>query len=71
MSRTQEKLKSQTASKQDMMQESQTYRQMEAVLLSNQCSKFEKITDIENCLMARDYKGMGNQASNGVIEWQN
>lgn len=43
---------------------------MEAVLLSTQGQKFEKWTDIAMTLMARDYKGFGNQASNGVIEWQ-
>ena len=43
---------------------------MEAVLLSAQGKRFEKRTDIATILMARDYKGFGNQASNGVIEWQ-
>jgi hypothetical protein len=43
---------------------------MEAVLLSAQGKRFEKRTDIATTLMARDYKGFGNQASNGVIEWQ-
>jgi hypothetical protein len=26
-------------------------------------------TDIATTLMARDYKGFGNQSMNGVIEW--
>lgn len=66
-----EKSALQTVSRQDMTQESQTCRQTEAVLLSEQGRRFEKKTDIATCLMARDYKGFGNQAANGVIEkWQ-
>ena len=70
MSSPLEKSESQTVSRQDTTQESATYRQTEAVLLSNQGTKFEKITEVANCLMARDYKGFGNQVGNGVIEWQ-
>lgn len=40
------------------------------LLLSNQGKKIEKFTDIANTLMARDYKGFGNQPMNGVIEWK-
>lgn len=40
------------------------------VLLSNQGTKIEKETDIATCLMARDYKGFGNQVGNGVVECQ-
>lgn len=54
VSRAHEKSKLQTVSRQDMTQESQTYRQTEAELLSNQGTKFERKTDIANCLMARD-----------------
>ena len=54
-----------------MTQESQTYRQTEAVLLTDQGRRIEKKTDIATCLMARDYKGFGNQESNGVIEIEN
>ena len=68
VSSPQEKLKSQTVSKQGMTQESATYRQTEAVLLTDQGRRFEKKTDIATCLMARDYKGFGNQEANGVIE---
>ena len=53
-----------------MMQESATLRQMEAVLLSCQGSKFEKFTDTATTLMARDYKGLNNFGTNGVIEWK-
>jgi hypothetical protein len=53
-----------------MMQESVTCKRMEAVLLSMQGKHFEKCTDIATTLMARDFKGFGNQATNGVIEWQ-
>lgn len=38
------------------------------VLLSQRGTHFERKTDIATCLMARDYKGFGNQATNGVIE---
>lgn len=68
-SRTQEELKSPTASRRDTTPESQTCRRTEAVLLSGQGGKLEKKTDVATCLMARDYKGFGNQTANGVIEW--
>ena len=58
----------QIASKQDMTQESQICKRTEAVLLKSQGSEFERYTDVANTLMARDYKGFGNQAMNGVIE---
>lgn len=45
-------------------------KQTETVLLKNQCSEIERFTDISATLMARDYKGFGNQAMNGVIEWK-
>ena len=38
-------------------------------LFSNQCSNFEQETDVANALLARDYKGFGNQGMNGVIEY--
>lgn len=37
-------------------------------LFSKQCSQFDKEIDVANTLLARDYKGFGNQAMNGVIE---
>ena len=37
-------------------------------IVSNQGSCFEKKTDVANTLMARDYKGFGNQGMNCVIE---
>lgn len=36
-------------------------------LISNQGTKFEKETEYANTLLARDYKGFGNQAMNAVI----
>lgn len=36
-------------------------------IVSEQGKRLEKTTDIAVCLMARDYKGFGNQATNGVI----
>ena len=44
------------------------YGSRETMLVSQQGSKFEKFTDTANTLMARDYKGFGNQRMNGVIE---
>jgi hypothetical protein len=43
-------------------------RELTAGLFSNQCSKFEREIDVANTLLARDYKGFGNQPMNGVIE---
>ena len=60
----------QTASRQDMTQEYQTCGQTETLLLSNQATQIEKQIDIATTLMARDYKGFGNQPMNGVIEWK-
>lgn len=37
-------------------------------LFSKQCSQFDKEIDVANTLLARDYKGCGKQAMNGVIE---
>lgn len=37
-------------------------------LVSNKAEKFEKQIDVASTLLARDYKGFGNQASNAVIE---
>ena len=41
---------------------------MVPVLLSGQGSMFEKETNVATTLMARDYKGFGNQSMNGVLE---
>ena len=65
-----EKSRSQTALRQGMTQESATSKQMEPVLLKKQGSEFERFTDTATTLMARDYKGFGNQGTNGVIEWK-
>lgn len=43
---------------------------MVPVLLKSQGSELEKFIDCANTLMARDYKGFGNQGMNGVIECQ-
>lgn len=67
---SQQKEKLQTVSRQDMTQELVTCGQTETVLLKNQCNDFERHTDIATTLMARDYKGFGNQSMNGVIEWK-
>ncbi len=49
---------------------SETIGQKEAVLLKSQGTELERFTDTAATLMARDYKGFGNQATNGVIEWK-
>lgn len=36
-------------------------------LFLKQCSQFEREIDEANTLLARDYKGFGNQPMNGVI----
>lgn len=61
---------SQTVLQRELIEESATTWQKEAVLLSKCGSKFEKITDVANTIKARDYKGFGNQGMNGVIEWK-
>lgn len=40
------------------------------ILLSKQGKQIEKAVDVANTLMARDYKGFGNQTMNGVLEWK-
>lgn len=62
--------KSQTVSRQDTTAGYQTCGQTETLLLSNQATQIEKQIDIATTLMARDYKGFGNQFMNGVIEWK-
>lgn len=37
-------------------------------IFSQKCGKFENETNRANTLLARDYKGFGNQSMNGVIE---
>ena len=64
------KEKSQTVSRQDMTQESATCGRTETVLLKEQATEIDRKTDIATTLMARDYKGFGNQPMNGVIECQ-
>ena len=53
-----------------MTQESATCGRMETVLLKEQATEIGRKTDIATTLMARDYKGFGNQPMNGVIEWK-
>lgn len=43
------------------------WSQKETLLLSNKGKKVEKFTEIANTLLARDYKGFGNQAMNAVM----
>ena len=67
---TQDELNKQIALRPDTMQESVISKQTEPVLLKEQGGELEKFTDIASTLMARDYKGFGNQGMNGVIEWK-
>ena len=66
----QEKSTKQIALWQDKIEESQTTNRLVPVLLSKQATKFEKTVDVCNTLMARDYKGMGNQPMCGVITYE-
>ena len=38
-------------------------------MLSRCGTKIDSLTNIANTLLARDFKGFGNQAMNGVIEF--
>ena len=69
-STNQELLTQQIVSKQGMMPESVTSKQMEPVFLKNQGEELQKFTDVSGTLLARDWKGFGNQAQTGVMEWQ-
>lgn len=40
---------------------------IKTALFSKQCTKFNREISVANTLLARDYKGFGNQAGNGVI----
>ena len=57
-----------------MTQESATSRQMEPVLLKGMVDKNLEQTatmqDVAATLLARDYKGLSNFGTNGVIEWK-
>ena len=69
ISHNREKL--QTASRQGMTAEYQTCGQMETWLLKDMGETAEKQIDVAVTLRARDYKGLDNYGSNGVIEWKN
>ena len=68
-SHNREKLR--TVSRQDMTVEYQTCGQMETWLLKDMGETAEKQIDVAVTLRARDYKGLDNYGSNGVIEWKN
>ena len=69
INRSEERL--QTASSQDMMLESQICGRTETWLLKDMGETAEKQIDVAVTLRARDYKGLDNYGSNGVIEWKN
>lgn len=60
-----------TVSRQDMTAEYQTCGQMETWLLKDMGETAGKPIDVAVTLRARDYKGLDNYGSNGVIEWKN
>lgn len=70
--RREEKL--QIASKQDVTQESQTCGQTETLLLKGMVDKdiepTASVIDVSTTIMARDYKGLNNYGTNGVVEWK-
>ena len=71
LSENQESLKPQTVSKQELMRESQTNKQM--VLGYLNMNGYDKMNvDIATTLCARDYKGFGTGFNhmNGVVEWE-
>nr|DAU72108.1 MAG TPA: YopX protein [Caudoviricetes sp.] len=68
ISHSREKL--QTVSRQDMTVEYQTCGQMETWLLKDVGETADKPIDVAVTLRARDYKGLDNYGSNGVIEWK-
>lgn len=60
----------QTASKQDVAQESQTCGKTETWLLKDMGETADRQIDVAVTLRARDYKGLDNYGSNGVVEWK-
>lgn len=50
------------------MQEDSKHSHIITSLVSNKGEKFERETNTANTLLARDYKGFGNQAMNAIIE---
>ena len=64
------KEKSQTVSRQDMTAEYQTCGQTETWLLKDMGETADKPIDVAVTIRARDYKGLDNYGSNGVIEWK-
>lgn len=66
--------KLQIASRQDMTQESQICGRTETLLLKGMVDKDIEPTasriDVSTTIMARDYKGLNNYGTNGVIEWK-
>lgn len=61
----------QIVSQQDMTAVSAQSKSIEPALLSQKAGKLEKFIDIASTLLARDYKGFGNQSTTGVIESRN
>ena len=73
-STSQGKEKLQTVSSQDATREFQTFGQTETLLLKGMVDKdiepTASVIDVSATIMARDYKGLNNYGTNGVIEWK-
>ena len=71
---THSKERLQTVSKQNMTQEYQTCGQTETLLLKGMVDKdiepAASVIDVSATIMSRDYKGLNNYGTNGVIEWK-
>ena len=71
---THSKERLQTVSKQDTTQEYQTCGQTETLLLKGMVDKdiepAASVIDVSATIMSRDYKGLNNYGTNGVIEWK-
>ena len=65
------KEKLQIVLKQDVTQEYQTCCRTETWLLKDMGETADRQIDVAVTLRARDYKGLDNYGSNGVIEWKN
>ena len=64
----------QTASRQDMTREFQACGRTETLLLKGMVNKdiepTASVIDVSTTIMARDYKGLNNYGTNGVVEWK-
>ena len=69
LSRERESNSSESHNKQSRAENDRQLHQ--GIMISNQGKEVGKTTDVCSTLLARDYKGFGNQAMTGVIEYYN